>query len=120
MMVGKKHPAVLWTLPCRGALGDLALDHHPLRGTLPPDRGPSVARIMKNRTDKLLRRQLPHQPGGSPLTLVDGQFQGPPLDPETGLADAACLTKEPKHLLDPTFKGVWYAAVNFALWSLHD
>src|SRR5262245_12543313 len=23
-------------------------------------------------------------------------------------------------LLKPTFKGVWYAAVNFALWPLHD
>ena len=55
---------------------------------------------MKNRTNKLLRRKLPHQPGGRALTLVDGQFQGPPLEPETALADAACLTKELKHLLD--------------------
>jgi hypothetical protein len=40
------------------------------------------------------------------LTLVDGQFQAPPLEPETGLADAAQATKDLKDLLDPTFKGL--------------
>src|SRR5262249_44439755 len=100
MMVGNKDAAVLRALPWTGALGDFALDHHPLRGTLPQDIGPSVARIKKHETNKLLRRIFPHRRGVIALTFVDGQSQPPPLEPDTGLADTARLTKELKHLLN--------------------
>src|SRR5262249_6591177 len=88
-------------------LGDFARDHHPLCGALPPDIGSSVARIMKDRTNKLLRWPLPHQPSGRALTLVDGQFQAPLVEPKTGLADAAQATTDLQDLRD----GVWHPSI---------